>query len=90
VNYNNWLALSGFLNDLWKYDLSTNEWTWISGSSTPDQLAVYGQIGVPHPNNVPGSKYAGCMWEADNGALWIFGGYGRSPNGNTGIHSHFH
>jgi hypothetical protein len=80
----NCLAL-GNLNDLWKYDLNTNEWTWISGSKQIGQYAVYGEKGVPHPNNVPGSRYGGCMWEDDNGALWIFGGRGNSPNGVYGI-----
>jgi hypothetical protein len=84
VNYDNLLGL-GNLNDLWKYDFGTNMWTWISGSSATYQPAVYGEIGVPDPNNVPGSRYSGCLWEADNGALWTFGGYGKSPNGNTGI-----
>jgi hypothetical protein len=55
------------------------------GLTALNQPAVYGQIGVPHPNNVPGSRYGGCMWESDNGTLWIFGGYGKSPNGNNGI-----
>jgi hypothetical protein len=72
------------LNDLWKYDFNTNEWTWVSGNTTVNQPAVYGQIGVPHPNNVPGSRRGGCMWESDNGTLWLFGGQGISPNGVNG------
>jgi hypothetical protein len=73
------------LNDLWKFDFNTNEWTWISGGNETDHKAVYEQQGVPHPDNVPGSRYGECMWEDDNGALWIYGGYGYSPSGLGGI-----
>jgi hypothetical protein len=76
---------TGYLNDLWRYDLNTNEWVWISGSKEVGQGAVYEQKGVPHPNNIPGSRFGGCMWEDNNGALWIFGGAGFSPDGQTGI-----
>jgi len=63
-------------------------WTWVSGSKELNQPAVYEEIGVPHPNNVPGSRYNGCLWEAKNGVLWLFGGYGISPDGNEGTLIH--
>ncbi|MBL0052495.1 MAG: hypothetical protein IPP29_13795 [Bacteroidetes bacterium] len=25
---------TGLLNDLWKYDITNNEWAWMSGDST--------------------------------------------------------
>lgn len=77
----------GNLNDLWKFDFNTNEWTWMSGGTTINLPASYVQVGVPNSNNVPGSRHGGCMWEDSNGNLWLFGGYGRAPNGNTGIFS---
>lgn len=58
-------------------------WTWVSGTQFINQAAIYGEIGVSHPDNIPGSRRAGCMWES-NGVLWIFGGNGRSPGGNIG------
>jgi hypothetical protein len=30
------------------------------------------------------------MWEDDNGAIWIFGGAGRAPNGGAGILNSIH
>lgn len=40
-----------------------------------------------HADNVPGAR---CMWESTNGAMWIFGGYRKAPDGmlsspNVGI-----
>lgn len=71
-------------NDLWKYNLSSNEWTWVSGSSIPDQKSVYYEKGKPHADNVPGARYGGCFWEDSNGALWLFGGLGFSVTENKG------
>ena len=31
-----------WLNDLWKYNVSTNQWTWIRGSNGPNQIGNYG------------------------------------------------
>jgi N-acetylneuraminic acid mutarotase len=67
---------SGMLNDLWKYDPLTNEWTWISGSDTIDQPGVYGTKGVADPANVPGAKFRALTWLDLKGDLWLFGGGG--------------
>ena len=39
------------LNDLWKYDPVTNEWTWVKGNQQAAQLPVYGIQGVSDPAN---------------------------------------
>lgn len=66
-------------NDLWKYNPATNMWTWISGSNTPNQPAVYGVQTVPSPLNTPGGrKYAMTTWADNNGNLWLMGGFGPS------------
>ena len=46
----------GYLNDLWKYDPSTNQWTWINGDSTIYTAGVYGIKGVAAPANKPGHR----------------------------------
>lgn len=56
----------GALQDLWKYDLNTNQWTWVSGSKAINQPSFYHQVGVPHADNIPAARYGGCMWEATN------------------------
>lgn len=66
-------ALS-YLNDLWKYDVVTNVWTWVGGSSTSNALAVYGSIGTPSVSNIPGARFGGNAWKDASGNLWLFGG----------------
>jgi hypothetical protein len=71
----------GYLNDLWKYNPSTNTWTWVKGNSTINQEAVYGAQGVAKATNKPGAIYAGVSWTDNNGNLWLFGGFGYTANG---------
>ena len=62
-------------NDLWKYDISTNEWTWMKGSNSQYPLPIYGIKGVPNPQNNPGGRTEmATAWTDDNGNLWLFGG----------------
>jgi N-acetylneuraminic acid mutarotase len=77
-------ATGVLLNDLWEFDPSTNEWTWMGGSSTLPQSGngwpgVYGTLGVPAAGNIPGSRYGAAHWVDLNGNLWLFGGAG-APN----------
>ncbi len=65
-----------YLNDLWKYAPSTNQWTWMGGSSEINALGVYGTLGVAAPFNWPGSREDGVGWADSNGNLWLFGGFG--------------
>jgi Kelch motif/Galactose oxidase, central domain len=72
----------GFANDLWKFTPSTNLWTWVSGSSTPGALGVYGTLGSAvvggsdpaEPLNVPGARIAAASWLDASGNFWLFGG----------------
>ncbi len=64
------------LNDLWRLDEATLEWTWVSGDCSPDQLGVYGTKGVPDPANVPGARVNAARWLDTAGRLWLFGGEG--------------
>jgi N-acetylneuraminic acid mutarotase len=64
------------MNDLWKYDISTNSWTWMKGSVTGNQNGIYGTLGVPSASNCPGSRYSMASWLDKFGNFWIFGGNG--------------
>jgi N-acetylneuraminic acid mutarotase len=79
-------GVSGYLNDLWKFDPSTNEWTWMSGSSTFGSTAarpgVYGTLGTPSDENVPGAREGAASWIDSSGNLWLLGGYGYDANDN--------
>ena len=72
------------LNDLWKYDPTSNQWVWVSGGNTSAQPGVYGTKGVPSPTNVPGARSLAVSWIDSGGKLWLFGGTGFVADGNYG------
>ena len=87
----------GLLNDMWKYDPSTSEWSWMGGSeiigdSCPAQVAgeycgkpgIYGTQGVPSPENIPGGRQWATSWTDKNGHFWLYGGEGFDANGVLG------
>jgi N-acetylneuraminic acid mutarotase len=65
-----------YFNDLWKFNPSTNQWTWISGGNTGNQFGVYGTMGSPGAANVPGGRFGAVGWLDRSGNLWMFGGDG--------------
>ena len=67
---------AGYLNDLWKFHPATNEWTWVKGDSTLDEVSVYGVQGMPDPDNKTGSRTGSLAWSDGGGNLWLFGGFG--------------
>ena len=62
------------LNDLWKYNPTSNEWTWVSGSKTANADGSYGTEGTAAASNVPGARTGGSTWTDSSGDLWLFGG----------------
>ena len=77
-------GLGGSHNDLWKFNISTGQWVWVSGSNTVDQAAIYGTKGVPATANIPGSKTRSVSWVDSGNTLWLFGGVGRDSTGVDG------
>jgi len=86
-------GVGNLLNDLWKFNPQTQQWTWMSGSSTETcramtngkcssyaQDGVYGALDVFAAGNIPGSHTGGVGWADKNGHLWIFGGSGSSSS----------
>lgn len=74
-----------YLNDLWKYELSTGNWAWIGGDSTYGSAAVYGQMGVGAPANKPNCVNGSSSWVDKQGNLWMMGGYGIKYPSNQSI-----
>jgi len=82
-------------NDLWEYNPSTNEWTFIGGKTdactqiNPTTCAywwpgVYGTKGVPGTNNLPGGRFGSVSWTDNSGNFWLFGGSGEDSTGSGG------
>jgi hypothetical protein len=79
---------TGYLNDLWEFNPSTNEWAWMDGSNTVDCTlcywpGAYGTFGIPSAANLPGSRFLATSWTDLSGYLWLFGGHGADA---TDIH----
>jgi N-acetylneuraminic acid mutarotase len=74
-----------YYNDLWRFDSASGQWAWMSGSDEGYQAGAYGTRGVPHPDNVPGGRYASTTWIDGSGRLWLFGGEGLDANGDSGV-----
>lgn len=67
-------ARLGHLNDLWKYNRATGQWTWMKGNDTVDSTGRYGTVTVPHALNVPPARTHAVSWVDNVGNLWLFGG----------------
>ncbi|TDU80882.1 Calx-beta domain-containing protein [Prosthecobacter fusiformis] len=75
---------SGTLNDLWKYNITTQEWTWMKGPSTIKAVGTYGAQGVATASTIPGSRSDASAWVDKNGMFWLFGGNGIGLTGGAG------
>jgi hypothetical protein len=91
---------AGILNDLWVFNITSKQWTWVTGSTTANQTGDYGQlpvIGPPStvnaagtvgltgtPGTFPGSRWASSAWTDAGGNFWLFGGWGLDSTGTNG------
>lgn len=73
-----------FTNDLWKFNPSNGEWTWVSGSNVRRSFGTFGTKGTPSTANTPSARAAGSSWTDASGNLWLFGGLGYDSAGNGG------
>jgi hypothetical protein len=65
------LACGGALADLWKFDPTTNEWTWMKGNCGDG--SDFGTIQVPALTNTPGMRdECTANWVSSDGGLWLF------------------
>lgn len=73
----------GSYNDLWQYNVSTSQWTWVKGSNMSDQPAVFGTMGVAASGNTPAALIDPAIWVDKQGNLWLFGGQSPAIGGAT-------
>lgn len=91
-NNNNYYSEAGWdsFNSLWKYNITTGNWTWISGSNTINELGSYAVQGAESPLNHPGARSNAASWVDNQGNLWLFGGFGAIQTGAGGSASSAH
>ncbi|HYV94307.1 MAG TPA: kelch repeat-containing protein [Chitinophagales bacterium] len=77
---------STWRNDLWKYSIADNEWTWMKGSNVANSSGIYGTQGVANTTNTPGARSeTAANWVDGEYHLWLFGGQGYASNGIDGV-----
>jgi hypothetical protein len=74
---------TGKLNDLWRFNIATGLWTWVSGGNVLNQSGNYGTQGIPAGANVPGARTGAAVWLKGGNELWLFGGDGYASVGQT-------
>lgn len=70
---------TGFLNDVWEFELngSTNQWIWWKGSVDVDQPGSYNFFQLSYVNNAVGGRRGAGHWAPDpSGFVYVFGGEG--------------
>lgn len=69
-------------DDLWRYNITSNEWTWVSGTSTGNNAGVYGSKGVANATNRPGGRAVYTPWKDLSGNFYLFGGFTNAQYSN--------
>jgi hypothetical protein len=67
------------LNDLWKYNIASGQWTWVSGggaTGVADQVGVYGTQQTPAAANIPGSRWGSAGFRDSSNNLFLSTGWG--------------
>ena len=60
-------------NALFRYNPSTNEWTWMSGGNSYNNVGVYGTKGTAAAANTPGARVGSVTWNGADGNLYLYG-----------------
>jgi N-acetylneuraminic acid mutarotase len=68
------------LSDFWRYNIASNSWTWMDGSTT-SPFGVYTSVGA---NGRPGGRQNAGSWADTLGNLWLYGGYGWTNSYGVG------
>ena len=61
---------------------SSGDWTWVGGSNTVNQTAVYGVEGTPAASSTPGGRQFAVGWSDRSENFWFFGGLSAQNDGS--------
>jgi hypothetical protein len=85
IGYGVTAGSEGLLEDLWNYNPTTQQWTWVNGGEAVNSAnAAYGTLGTGALANQPGARAASGGRVDSSGHLWMFGGSGYDSAGNVG------
>ena len=80
---------TGFLNDVWEYDLSSGQWIWWKGSTDVNQTSTYitspvNFFQLNYTNNSVGARRGAARWLPDSlGNVYMFGWRGLRRFGRS-------
>jgi len=87
----------GKLDDVWRFDTGSGafQWQWMGGHTltserVPAVPGVYGTLGIPDANNLPGAREDFAVWgNPSMSEFWIFGGLGYDSTNSSGLLNDF-
>jgi hypothetical protein len=65
-------------NDLWRFNIKTGMWAWMSGSQNQQDYATYGFKNIFNPNNKPSGRTSSVILGIRNDKLYMYGGRGMA------------
>lgn len=78
-------CLLGYMNDLWSYNIATDEWTWLSGSDIRNQQGTYGIKNSPQASNMPPNRIGfGMTIRPETNTIYVSGGNTVDATNNYG------
>ncbi|WP_329805743.1 DUF7619 domain-containing protein [Flavobacterium facile] len=70
----------GHHGSLWKYNMLTNQWTWLKGKQLTKHPGFHGKKGIERSENLPSSRLNSFLL-IENNALKLYGGNAFQANG---------
>jgi hypothetical protein len=71
---------SQYLQDLWAYKISTDQWACMGGCNWSSGISNWGTKGVRNSSNWPFTRLGSAYWTDSTGNLWMFGGQDATPD----------
>ena len=66
------------------YNITTTEWTWLSGNNTENVNGFYGTKGVASSDAYPGGRrHTAMIFHSTSNSLYVFGGEGMAATGGN-------
>jgi N-acetylneuraminic acid mutarotase len=79
-------ATGVWMNDLWSFNMTTAQWTWVSGNpvGNGEYRPIFGTQGTPAPANLPGSMASMSLWVDNAANIFVYGGEGYDATQSFG------
>ena len=70
------VSVKVYLDELWRFNMVTRQWAFLSGTIDTQTVAVYGVRGTPSSSNSPGGRASGCaIFDPNRRSFYVIAGY---------------